>query len=129
MPAQPSAPAAIDDEDFVNRYRVHQPMPENSPTIPRDTIVPSSSQSDPTLNAESALVTPPSVSNPNDDKQELEMRRLQEEASSPGASESLPSSLEPTAPTLNDNTSICAQRTPPTIAEFSEGEHLPMYRR
>ena len=125
---QPSAPEAIDDEDFVNRYRIHQPVAQGHCTTRRGTIVPSSSHGG-TTDAGSGPILPPGASAPNDDKQEHEMRRLQEEASSPGLSADPAVSLEPTAPILCENSFHEAHSTPTTTHEWPESEHLPMYTK
>lgn len=125
---QPSAPEAIDDEDFVNRYRIHQPVAQGHFATRRGTIVPSSSQGG-TTDAGTELISAPSASAPNDDKQELEMQRLQEEASSPEVAADPAVPLEPTAPILYESSFHEGHSTPTTTHEGSETEHLPMYRK
>ena len=127
---QPSAPAAIDDEDFVHRYRMHQPRSDElSPASPQETIVANGSQSDLTPNPEDSLATAPSSLKLTDDKQELEMRRLQDQASSPDANNDGAIPMEPTAPILNDNPHHEVHNISTPINNGTEGGALPLYKR
>lgn len=68
---QPSAPEAIDYEDFVDRYRMYQPVNSGPPAPSPKTIVPSSScQRSAEEHASTELQLAPSE--PSEDKQELE---------------------------------------------------------
>ena len=120
---EPSAPEAIDHEDFVNRYRVHRPTnPVHSP-MSLETIVPSSSHNNQATEAGSRSTKS------NDEKQGVELRGLQEQSSSPGVTQGLATSLESTMPNLDDNPLHDAQSTPSNNADPSGGELLPTYRR
>lgn len=139
-PPQPSAPEAVDHEDFVYRYRLHQPVSSGSHSTHPETVVPPSSTRLNEGNQEAhGLVQAPSGT--NEDKQELEMRRLQMAASSPEEdtagskprSESFP---QPTAPTVDaDDELYCRDihnvRMIPLRSGHSnnEGESLPQYRK
>ena len=90
--------------------------------------MPSSSQGG-TTDAGSRPIFAPGASAPNDDKQEHELRRLQEEASSPEVSTDPAVSLEPTAPILYESSFHEVPSAPTTTHEWPESEHLPMYRK
>ena len=129
-PTQPSAPEAIDEEDFIQRYRIYQPMPAApSPTSPQETIVPTASQNSLVIHAEADLTTASGASESIDDKQELEMRRLQGQASSPEAVEDTSRHVEPTAPMLDSHLQFEAHSTPSSIHSGVGGDNLPMYRK
>ena len=124
-----SAPEAIDNEDFVSRYRLHRPLSEVHSPLSLKTIVPNSSQDNEAMEAGSWCITPVSSSKPNDDKQELEMRGLQEQSSFPGVTQSMSTPLESTAPNLDDDTLQDAQSPPSHNGKTSGGELLPEYRK
>ena len=127
---QPSAPEAIDEEDFVQRYRIYQPMPAAPiPTSPQETIVPTASQNSLILHAETSLTATSGASEANDDKQELEMRRLQGQASSPEAVEDTSTPMEPTAPILNSNLQFETHGSPSSIDSGTRVDELPVYKR
>lgn len=125
---QPSAPEAIDDEDFVHRYRMHQTKPSVPSLPPTETVV-IPAQCNWPMDTEPSLATFARSPERNDDKQEVEMRRLQDQASSPEGVEGLPTPLEPTAPTLDRQPSYDAHCRPSSILDGSESENLPMYRK
>lgn len=139
-PPQPSAPEAVDHEDFVCRYRLHQPVSSGSRSTYPETVVPQSSTRVDEENQE-ALEPVQAPFGPNEDKQELEMRRLQMAASSPEEdaagpkprSESFP---QPTAPTVDADDELYYHdihnaRTIPLRSGHNnnEGESLPQYRK
>ena len=93
------------------------------------TIVPSSSQDNEAMVARSRSITPASLSKSNDDKQELEMRGLQEQSSFPGVTQRISTPLESTVPNLDDDTSQDAQSPPSHNGKASGGELLPKYRK
>ena len=129
-PTQPSAPEAIDEEDFIQRYRMYQPMPAAPfPTSPQETIVPTASQDSSVIDTEASLTTPSSASESNDDKQELEMRRLRGQASSPEAVEDTSTPREPATPMLDSNLLFEAHSTPSSVHSDTRGDNLPMYRK
>ena len=119
---EPSAPEAIDDEDFVNRYRVHRPTsPVHSP-MSLETIVPSSSQYNLATEAGSRPTTPASFSKLNDDKQQVDLRDLRKQNRSPGVTPGLSTPLESIVPNLDDNPLHDTQSTSSNNAEASGGE-------
>ena len=134
---QPSAPEAIDHEDFVYRYRLHQPVPSVSCSSDPQTIVPRSSAQHHEENQHPCELLSASAG-PNDDKRELEMRRLQMATSSPeedeacleGPSQTLP---QPTAPMIDDDEQpygLHESHPAPLQSENnSNPESLPLYRR
>ena len=128
---QPSAPQAIDNEDFIDRYRVHQPVSQAYSSTQRDITIPGPIHGAPG-NSESGSIIPPTVcmvSEATDDKQEVEMRRLEGYASSPTVTEGMSSALEPTAPTSDGCLPSRSHDTPSTIALGSNGDFLPTYSR
>ena len=127
---QPSAPEAIDEEDFIQRYRMYQPMPAAPfPTSPLETIVPTASQNSLVIYAEAGLTTASGATESNDDKQELEMRRLQGQASSPEVVEDTSTPMEPTAPIFNSSLQFEAHGLPSSIHSSTRGDNLPTYRK
>ena len=138
---QASAPEALDQEDFVNRYRLHQPVSVGSSSSP-ETIVPSSSSRLRDENIYPQEPGPVSIRN-NDDKAELAMRRLQMAASSPDEDEtdSTPRSgafPQPSAPTIDDDdqSNRLATQEPIRVALQQDhsaikdaGESLPKYTK
>ena len=126
---QPSAPEAIDDEDFVYRYRVHLPRPPIPSSSPGQIVLPKTCQSNLIIDAESSVTSPSNPPASDGDKQELEIRRLQDHASSSEAVEDLATSGESRIPILHSNPSYEAHSPPPTIRVGSEGEDLPLYRK
>lgn len=137
---QPSAPEAIDHEDFVYRYRLHQPVSSGSRQTYPETIVPESGTRVNEVHQQACeLVHTPFQ--PNEDKEELEMRRLQLSASSPEEaapdselrSESVP---QPTAPDIDEDDELYrrdpqnTQMVPPQSRHIdNDGESLPQYRK
>lgn len=137
---QASAPEAVDQEDFVDRYRLHQPLSTNSDSSP-ETIVPLSSAYSQVEDHGPNQSLPPSAGT-GDNKRELEMHRLQMAASSPeeGEASSVPALATlpvPSAPVVDDDGQSCgvdqpyefvAQEASPGHAR-SDIESLPVYRR
>ena len=101
--------------------QVHSPMS-------LETIVPSSSQDNEAIEAGSRSITPASFFKSNDDKQELEMRGLQEQNPFPGITQGIPTP-ESTVPNLDDDTLQDAQSIPSNNGKASDGEILPTYRK
>jgi len=104
---QPSAPEAFDQEDFVYRYRLHQPASSGSHSTYPKTMVPESSTR---INEENQQASQPvhAPVGPNEDKQELEMRRLQMAVSSPeedavGSERPSENFPPPTAPAIDED--------------------------
>lgn len=125
----PSAPPAIDEEDFIYRYGLRPPAPAYDG--------PSRTGEDMTrLNAQNnSAMGPPCMgqdsANPEDDKQELERQRLLAHASSPNYSGvegadlegNTPRAIAPTAPVLfeDDIFSIHDPRIPESsAADFAD---------
>ena len=103
---QPSAPEAVDYEDFIHRYRLHQPATGGPSASSVETIAPSAGHHHHADNYSGEELPPGAIAS-NDDKEELEMRRLEIAASSPGEDQEgsgLPATaqLEPTAPTFEE---------------------------
>lgn len=103
---QPSAPEAVDYEDFIDRYRLHQPETSGPSASSIETISPSAHRHY-YVDEHSVGELPPGAIASSDDKQELEMRRLEIAASSPSEDEEdlgapANAQLEPTAPTLEE---------------------------
>ena len=143
--AQPSAPEAVDHEDFVYRYRLHQPLhPEPYPAVLATDLPQSSVQRQ--VEHRYSHGSSPTLAGSSLDKRELEMRRLQLAASSPeedesassGSSKALP---QPSAPVVSDieqpndlgqpySFDLRESGSPVSQAENNDvGESLPVYRR
>jgi hypothetical protein len=139
-PPQPSAPEAVDQEDFVCRYRLYQPASNGSRSTYPETIVPESSTR---INEENHQAAEPvhAPVGPNEDKRGLEMRRLQMAASSPeeaaaGSERPSESFPQPTAPAMDEvdelygldqyDTQLIPLRSG---HESNDGESLPQYRK
>lgn len=141
---QPSAPEAVDQEDFVYRYRLYQPRSRGSSSTYPETIVPGPSSgcdAEGQHPAESASVS----ARPGDDKQELEMRRLQLAASSPegdeaGSDAGSRTFPQPTAPITDDYNDQMYDVDPPNTdtsvlhSEYNNNdnnneESLPLYKK
>ena len=142
---QPSAPEAVDHEDFVYRYRLHQPVhPEPFSSLLATDLPQSSVQRQ--VGHHYSHGSSPTLAGPSDDKQELEIRRLQLAASSPeedgtgsaGTSEALP---QPSAPVVSDTEqgddldqpySFDLRGSSPPLSQSENhdaSESLPVYRR
>ena len=115
----PSAPPALDEEDFIRRYALNAPAPayDGPSTIPLGI-------------GRLAAASPQNPISPQDDKQELERERLLALASSPdddvddaGAVRNTPRALAPSAPILyqDDIFSINDPRIPESSpADFAD---------
>ena len=141
---QPSAPEAVDHEDFVYRYRLHQPLhPEPYPSVLATDLPQSSVQRQ--VGHQYSHGSSPILAGSSDDKRELEMRRLQLAATSPeedGSGSSGTSPLpQPSAPVASDieqpndldqpySFDLREPGPPPSQSENNDaGESLPVYRR
>jgi len=137
---RPSAPEAVDHEDFVYRYRLYQPASRGTcPTYP-ETIVPELSIRFNEENQQTDELVHAPV-RPNEDKKELEMRRLQMAASSPeedaADSEPRPGSFpQPTASAVDEDDELYGldphdtQLIPLQSGHNNDdGESLPQYRK
>lgn len=130
----PSAPEAVDQEDFVNRYRLHRPVLDGSPSSYAVTIVPGPSTSR-RLPVANNSMSPSGPSETGEDKAELEMRRLQMAASSPDDGDATDHGPQPTAPILDDDDEVREHNSHdsnPTSAgseDNNDYENLPMYKR
>ncbi|KAI4115704.1 MAG: hypothetical protein LQ338_007820 [Usnochroma carphineum] len=122
---EPSAPAAFDDFDFI--HDLDQPGP-SAPAYDRS---PRTSPNNPNTSA-TQLATANLQDRTIDDeyledKQELERRRLQMQASSPDAGTiGISSNNEPSAPVLDEDAAI--GHMPQSTREQHRTEHLPRYR-
>ena len=152
----PSAPPAIDEEDFIHRYALSAPAYDELPRQPQGT-------SNGTM---PNYILPQPVAGPQDDKQELERQRLLALASSPAAGDETEDAEEnssqvpqPSAPVLyeddifdvndpripqsssdNDHASALHETNPHRCNDLDEAgpshshnadhnEDLPMYKR
>ena len=134
----PSAPEAVDHEDFIHRYRIHQPTTSGPALSSAETITPSSSHHHHAHEGDSGNL-PHATVGLSDDKQELEMRRLKLAASSPHDEENpgppAATQPEPTAPALEEADEIEgvnlreSHRQPFELEHQEDVESLPLYRK